>query len=328
MPPTPKHVQAKRDTREVDPELKAASSVSTELGCGDKLREKSIFVKVLASTKQSTLEDLRKLLLAQLVFFTSLNTMFAGFKLVKHNHHNIPERNMILVSVALVWSLVPLAFWAMKTQNRGLLALYAIFGVWVGCGRVAYIVASICLTAASCQFEQISFGGCSGTPLTCLEYSTCTSGDIDAYNQYATVPCLAWGSDQCANVPETQTTMGFGFFRIVMLLVDIVTGYMPLYVACLLLCRIEAFDVNTLLMYNYRAPADEVVDLIMNARQSIFGSELRFSGVFDRWSKRSNSFAASTTHGPSSFSRHLPPKDQSFLSDGVGANSQSREWRS
>eukprot|EP01059_Diplonema_ambulator_P031512 TRINITY_DN5802_c0_g1_i1.p1 TRINITY_DN5802_c0_g1~~TRINITY_DN5802_c0_g1_i1.p1 ORF type:complete len:322 (+),score=92.61 TRINITY_DN5802_c0_g1_i1:117-968(+) len=225
-----------------DEDSETLSSSVPEKSCMDAAREKNLFMKVLFSSPRASLLDMRRLLMMQLFIFTFLNSCNAGYKFILGIHHNVNEKNAIIVSLCLVWSMIPPGVYALYYNNRGMLSVYIMYGMFVGCARVAYLVIAITMMAVSCQFEQVEFNGCkeASVELLCLQNSTCHRHDITAYNDlHPDHHCLAWGTDDCDTAPLTQNSLGFEWYRVSVLIVDIFTAYVPLYLAYLYLLRLE-----------------------------------------------------------------------------------------
>ena len=187
---------------------------------------------------------LKKLLFQQLIIFTIINTCVQLLKLFVRAH-NDAEVNAAVVSIALIWSTLPLGFYGVTSNNRGALSAYVMYGMLVAGCRITYLVVTVTTVSMSCQYSQRALQGCRQADLSCLDHSNCSHIDIKNYNDHR-LPgspfCEAWGNNLCPHVLWTQDTFGFATYRIILLLLDTLTGYFPLYLAHLYLLRINASE--------------------------------------------------------------------------------------
>ena len=186
-------------------------------------------------------QTLKDLFVKQLVLFTVLNTITAGVQLYRRWHWSEADRDAIYVAVSLVYSMLPLGAYSMYKNNAGAFSAFVTYGCFISSARVAYLVLTVIMVALSCQQQQRLFQGCQAAVpvLGCLNDDSCTRSDLDKYNSFANKSCDAWGTNECSSMPLTYTTLGFAPYRILFLLIDVLTAYFPLYTAYLLLLRLE-----------------------------------------------------------------------------------------
>eukprot|EP01060_Flectonema_neradi_P031455 TRINITY_DN4777_c0_g1_i4.p1 TRINITY_DN4777_c0_g1~~TRINITY_DN4777_c0_g1_i4.p1 ORF type:complete len:222 (+),score=54.18 TRINITY_DN4777_c0_g1_i4:149-814(+) len=192
-------------------------------------------------------EELRNLLKTQLCVFSIINTITTVVTLATGDDSAI-ERGAMVASLILLWASFPFGMYGVWKENGGVTALYIIFGVLCGVIRVALSMIASAVVATSCQTEQVSFKGCFRAldDLSCLRYSNCTRDILDNYNDLSTtiVSCDAWGTDDCTNAPDTMTSFAAGEGKLILLIVDVFTACVPVYMAFLYFTRKEASKVT------------------------------------------------------------------------------------
>eukprot|EP01064_Diplonema_japonicum_P034944 TRINITY_DN73_c0_g1_i16.p1 TRINITY_DN73_c0_g1~~TRINITY_DN73_c0_g1_i16.p1 ORF type:complete len:225 (+),score=26.80 TRINITY_DN73_c0_g1_i16:40-714(+) len=195
------------------------------------------------STRLNT-ADLRRFLLENLAISTLINTMIETVPLATAEKSDA-ERNAAIAGVILLWTTIPFALWGILRENRGMLAVYVLYGLLAGVGKVMLTVVATVMVAASCQIGQSFFQGCGFAvvdELPCLANSTCSRDMINAYNDVANVMCEAWSTDDCSDAPSARTSMGFTGFAIVVLIINLFTSIIPVFFGFIYYTRLESSD--------------------------------------------------------------------------------------
>ena len=191
-------------------------------------------------------EELRGFLKVQLVMFSIMNTITSIISLVQEN--TSIEEGAIVASLVLLWASFPIGMWGIYKENGGMTALYIIFGILCGIVRVVMSLIAAAVVAVSCQAEQMSFKGCFQAldSLSCLRYSNCTSDIIKDYNTISnsTIKCDAWGTDECSHAPSTTATFVTTDGRTILLVMNVFTACVPVYMAFLYFTRKEATKIS------------------------------------------------------------------------------------
>eukprot|EP01064_Diplonema_japonicum_P034950 TRINITY_DN73_c0_g1_i5.p1 TRINITY_DN73_c0_g1~~TRINITY_DN73_c0_g1_i5.p1 ORF type:complete len:226 (+),score=30.09 TRINITY_DN73_c0_g1_i5:58-735(+) len=191
-----------------------------------------------------TVEDLRSQLGRELTLFTIVNTI-AVVILLAVTDKTEAERSAAFAGIVLLWTAYPFGIWSLIRRNRGVMAVYVLYGLLAGVGKVVLTVVATVMVATSCQIEQSSFQGCGFAvvdELPCLANSTCSRDMINAYNDVANVMCEAWSTDDCSDAPSARTSMGFTGGDIALLVLDIFSSVVPVYIAFIFYIRWEASD--------------------------------------------------------------------------------------
>ncbi|KAJ9458826.1 hypothetical protein DIPPA_04158 [Diplonema papillatum] len=209
--------------------------------------KKPVVIDILFGKETAPVDDLRKLLLMQLCFFTTLNTVSAIISITTKEVSDA-ERSSVIVGVILLWSCIPFGLRGAYVRNAGMISFFVLYGLLSGAARSVLRIVAAVMVASSCQMEQTAFKGCtaaSSAGLSCLLDSSCTRTMIEIWNDNRDVAeypnsCKAWGVNDCKNAPITQTSMGFNGMKVFYLLIDVFTACMPVYVAFLYFARLEA----------------------------------------------------------------------------------------
>eukprot|EP01064_Diplonema_japonicum_P034952 TRINITY_DN73_c0_g1_i7.p1 TRINITY_DN73_c0_g1~~TRINITY_DN73_c0_g1_i7.p1 ORF type:complete len:227 (+),score=42.22 TRINITY_DN73_c0_g1_i7:78-758(+) len=186
--------------------------------------------------------SLRRFFLENLLLFNILTTVVTCIVLAtsdlpdaKHNAH--------IVGIVLLWTAFPIGVWGSLKENFGVMAVYVLYGLLAGVGKVVLTVVATVMVATSCQIEQSSFQGCGFAvvdELPCLANSTCSRDMINAYNDVANVMCEAWSTDDCSDAPSVRTSMGFTGFAVGILAVQLFTSVLPVFFGLMYYTRLEA----------------------------------------------------------------------------------------
>eukprot|EP01064_Diplonema_japonicum_P034951 TRINITY_DN73_c0_g1_i6.p1 TRINITY_DN73_c0_g1~~TRINITY_DN73_c0_g1_i6.p1 ORF type:complete len:232 (+),score=34.93 TRINITY_DN73_c0_g1_i6:40-735(+) len=194
------------------------------------------------STRLNT-ADLRRFLLENLAISTLINTMIETVPLATAEKSDA-ERNAAIAGVILLWTTIPFALWGILRENRGMLAVYVLYGLLAGVGKVMLTVVATVMVAASCQVGQSFFQGCSLAvdELPCLANSTCSRDMINAYNDVANVMCEAWSTDDCSDAHTARTSMGFTMFYVIMVILQIFGTIIPVYFGFMYYTRLEIVE--------------------------------------------------------------------------------------
>eukprot|EP01064_Diplonema_japonicum_P034938 TRINITY_DN73_c0_g1_i1.p1 TRINITY_DN73_c0_g1~~TRINITY_DN73_c0_g1_i1.p1 ORF type:complete len:225 (+),score=45.96 TRINITY_DN73_c0_g1_i1:76-750(+) len=187
--------------------------------------------------------DLRRFFLENLMIATFMGTAYSGFLYLTADRADA-EVFADVMGLALLWTTVPFGVWGVVKQNRGILAVYVLYGLLAGVGKVMLTVVATVMVAASCQVGQSFFQGCSLAvdELPCLANSTCSRDMINAYNDVANVMCEAWSTDDCSDAPSARTSMGFTGFAIVVLIINLFTSIIPVFFGFIYYTRLESSD--------------------------------------------------------------------------------------
>eukprot|EP01064_Diplonema_japonicum_P034954 TRINITY_DN73_c0_g1_i9.p1 TRINITY_DN73_c0_g1~~TRINITY_DN73_c0_g1_i9.p1 ORF type:complete len:225 (+),score=32.82 TRINITY_DN73_c0_g1_i9:58-732(+) len=189
-----------------------------------------------------TVEDLRSQLGRELTLFTIVNTI-AVVILLAVTDKTEAERSAAFAGIVLLWTAYPFGIWSLIRRNRGVMAVYVLYGLLAGVGKVVLTVVATVMVATSCQIEQSSFQGCGFAvvdELPCLANSTCSRDMINAYNDVANVMCEAWSTDDCSDAPSVRTSMGFTGFAVGILAVQLFTSVLPVFFGLMYYTRLEA----------------------------------------------------------------------------------------
>eukprot|EP01064_Diplonema_japonicum_P034941 TRINITY_DN73_c0_g1_i12.p1 TRINITY_DN73_c0_g1~~TRINITY_DN73_c0_g1_i12.p1 ORF type:complete len:276 (+),score=40.01 TRINITY_DN73_c0_g1_i12:78-905(+) len=167
--------------------------------------------------------SLRRFFLENLLLFNILTTVVTCIVLAtsdlpdaKHNAH--------IVGIVLLWTAFPIGVWGSLKENFGVMAVYVLYGLLAGVGKVVLTVVATVMVATSCQIEQSSFQGCGFAvvdELPCLANSTCSRDMINAYNDVANVMCEAWSTDDCSSAPSARTSMGLAPGAVLLICLDV-----------------------------------------------------------------------------------------------------------
>eukprot|EP01064_Diplonema_japonicum_P034940 TRINITY_DN73_c0_g1_i11.p1 TRINITY_DN73_c0_g1~~TRINITY_DN73_c0_g1_i11.p1 ORF type:complete len:274 (+),score=30.61 TRINITY_DN73_c0_g1_i11:58-879(+) len=170
-----------------------------------------------------TVEDLRSQLGRELTLFTIVNTI-AVVILLAVTDKTEAERSAAFAGIVLLWTAYPFGIWSLIRRNRGVMAVYVLYGLLAGVGKVVLTVVATVMVATSCQIEQSSFQGCGFAvvdELPCLANSTCSRDMINAYNDVANVMCEAWSTDDCSSAPSARTSMGLAPGAVLLICLDV-----------------------------------------------------------------------------------------------------------
>eukprot|EP01060_Flectonema_neradi_P026319 TRINITY_DN3523_c0_g1_i1.p1 TRINITY_DN3523_c0_g1~~TRINITY_DN3523_c0_g1_i1.p1 ORF type:complete len:272 (+),score=31.90 TRINITY_DN3523_c0_g1_i1:97-816(+) len=208
--------------------------------------------ELLFAKEAAKVELLRKMLCFQICTFTLMNTISALVSVFVNEQSHVEDRAAVALLI-LTWTSVPFGFYGGYYEKSGVTTFFVVYGVLSGCAKTVVRIVAIVMVASSCQVDQLSFLGCdmiSQDILPCLYNSSCTKSQISYYNDHLSngTICYAWGTNECQSSPTIQSSMGFSFWKAFFLVIDIATSCMPVYVAFLLLIRLESLRTIRLVL--------------------------------------------------------------------------------